>query len=257
MLFDACCFTGKWPFRKLGRPEISQMLEDHGRNGVTGGIVSSLESVFYNDPNEGDEDVAWRLPAGYLFAATHNPMLPYAAKEISENAYNAAAVRLFPCYHMYKPDDPRVAECCRAAASAGLVVYVIARMDDMRFDYILHQQVTDIASIAVLARTVPEARFVVSYGLELYNKIHLFADLPNVYIDGAYMPDLVFGYRDVAPGIPPGRLLFGTHHPLQLMESNVVTLRLADMETGEKDCVMYKNAAELFGLPVALSSSRA
>jgi len=233
------------------------MLEDHGRYGITGGVVSCLESIFYNDPNEGDEDVAGRLSAGYLFAATHNPMLPYAAKEISENAYKAAAVRLYPCYHMYKPDDPRVAECCQAAAAAGLVVYIIARMDDMRFDYILHQQVTDIADIAALARVVPEARFVVSYGWELYHKIHLFADLPNVYIDGAYMPDLVFGYRDVAPGFPQGKLLFATHHPLQLMESNVITLRLADMEAGEKDRVMYKNAAELFGLPAALSSSRA
>jgi len=248
MIFDATVFTGRWPFRKLGRPEIGHLLEDHAKNGINGGVLSNLESIFYNDPMEGDEDLAAKLPKGYLLAVTHNPALPYAAKEIAKNELKAAAVRLYPCYHGYKPNDPRVIEFCRAAAEAGLVVYVIARMDDMRFDYILHQHVTDTADIAELARAVPEARFVVSYGPELYRHIDKFTPLTNCYIDGAYMPDLVFGYQDKSPTFPPGKLLFATHYPLQLIEANAITIRLAGITTEEKDRIMYKNAAALFGL---------
>jgi len=248
MFYDATVFTGRWPFRKLGRPEIAHLLEDHEKNGVKGGVVSNLESIFYNDPMEGDEELAAKLPKGYLQALSHNPFLPFAAKEISKNELKAAAVRLYPCYHNYRPNDPAVIEFCRAAAGAGLVIYVIARMDDMRFDYLYHQQVTDFNDIAELVRRVPEAKFVISYGMDVYRRVKDIADCPNAYIDGAYMPDLVFGYRDAAPAFPAGRLLFATHYPLQLMESNTITLKLADIGCEEKDKIMYKNAAELFGL---------
>ena len=250
MKFDAAVFSGRWPFRKLGRPEIGHLLEDHEKNGIRGGVISSLESIFYNDPAEGDEDLAKKLPKGYLFAATHNPMLPYAAKEISKNEFGAAAVRLYPCYHKYKPNDPIVLEFCRAAASANLIIHIIARMDDMRFDYLYHQQVTAMEDIEALVSMIPEAKFIVSYGPELYRKAEKLLTYKNVWLDGAYMPDLIFGYRDVAPKFPAGRLLFATHYPLQLIEANAITLDRAPISDEEKNRYGRKNAAELFGLPL-------
>ena len=162
MMIDTTCFTGRWPFRKLGKPAIANLLEDHVKNGITAGVVSNLESIFYNDPMEGDEELAAKLPKGYKLAVTHNPLISYSVKEISRNPLNASAVRLFPSYHGYNICDGAVREFCRAAASAGLIVYIVCRMDDERLDYIHKQNVPSIGDVITLTRSTPECRFVLT-----------------------------------------------------------------------------------------------
>ena len=221
------------------------MVADHEKNGISGGIVSNLESIFYNDPMEGDEELAEKLPENYLLALTHNPMLPHAANEISKNGLNAAAVRLFPCYHGYRVNGPQVVEFCRAAAGAGLLIYIIARMDDMRFDYLFRQHVTDFSDITELAEKVPEAGFVVSQGSDIYKRIDEINKIPNLYADNAYIPDVVFGYRNKARLFKPGKLLFATHYPMQCMESNTIAIKLADIGDDEKENITRNNIETL------------
>ena len=249
-MFDATVFTGRWPFRKLGRPLIAHLLEDHHKNGIVGGVISNLESIFYNDPMEGCEKLADVLPAGYRLAISHNPFLPFAVKDVMKNELKAAAVRLFPVYHHYNPKDEHVVEFCRAAAEYGLIIYIIARMDDLRFDYLYRQMKPEFEDVIKLAQAVPKGKFIISgyNGTEIMQMAKEISACPNVYVDCAYMCVPCFAYRNVVPLLPRGRLLFATHYPLQLIESNTITIHLSDISQEDKECIMYKNAYKLFGL---------
>ena len=249
MIIDATCFMGRWPFRKLGKPTIADLLEDHAKNGITAGVVSNLESIFYNDPMEGDEELAANLPKGYKLAVTHNPLISYSNKEISRNSLNAAAVRLFPSYHGYNPCDGVVQEFCRAAASAGLVVYIVCSMDDVRLDYIHRQNVPSIGDITTLARATPECRFVLT-GMRIDALCRGAKDIiqcANLYVDTAYANAPLFPYDAVAAALPVERILFATHYPMICLESNMVAMENSTIDGKAKDAVLHGNAKKLFG----------
>ena len=249
MMIDATCFTGRWPFRKLGKPRIGDLLENHSKNGITAGVVSNLESIFYNDPMEGDEEFAEKLPKGYKLAVTHNPLISYAVKEISKNPLNAVAVRLFPSYHGYNPRDEIVKEFCRAAASAGLIAYIVSRMDDVRIDYIHRQTVPSIGDVTALARSVPECRFIMT-GMRIYDICLEAKDIVqcgNLYVDTAYANVPSFPYDAIVAALPARRILFATHYPMICLESNIVALENSTIDGYTKDAILYGNAEKLFG----------
>ena len=249
MMIDAACFTGRWPFRKLGKPDLADLLEDHVKNGIIAGVVSNLESIFYNDPMEGDEELAAKLPKGYKLAVTHNPLISYAVKEISRNPLNAVAVRLFPSYHGYNPRDEAVQEFCRAAASAGLIVYMVNKMDDVRGDYIHRQTVPSISDVTTLARAIPECRFILT-GMRIDEVCREAKDIiqcENLYVDTAYANVPSFPYDAIVAALPARRILFATHYPMICLESNIVALENSTIDGYTKDAILYGNAEKLFG----------
>ena len=250
MIFDTTAFTGSWPFRKLGKTSIAQMLEDHAKNGITGGVVSKLESIFYNDPMEGDEELAANLPPGYKLAITHNPLLPFALKEIRDNVLGAVAVRIFPSYHGYGLRDEAVKEFCRAAAASNLVVYVVARMDDVRLEYMFRQNVPPIDDVAALVQAVPECKFVLS-GLVLgglRSKGMEISRLKNLYVDTSYANAPPFVFDGIGDDVPIERILFATHYPILSFEGNIIALKHSSLSEAEKRGVAHDNAVGLFGL---------
>ena len=249
MIIDATCFTGRWPFRKLGKPAIDDLVQDHAKNGITAGVVSSLESIFYNDPMEGDEALAKNLPKGYKQAVTHNPFISYAVKEISKNPLDAVAVRLFPSYHGYNLSDGAVREFCRSAASAGLIVYIVCRMDDVRMDYIFKQQVPSFGDVTALALSVPECKFVLS-GMRLDEVCRAAKEIMqcvNLYVDTAYANVPTFAYDAIVAALPAERILFATHYPMNCLESNRVALDYSTIDDNAKDTLLHGNAEKLFG----------
>ena len=54
---DINCLVGHWPYRKLYKNTFEEVQKIHKANGISSGYVSSLDSIFYNDPFEGDEDL--------------------------------------------------------------------------------------------------------------------------------------------------------------------------------------------------------
>jgi predicted TIM-barrel fold metal-dependent hydrolase len=251
MIFDVSAFTGNWPFRRLSKPKLSDLLEAHKANGITGGLVSCLESVFYNDPEEGDRELAQQLPKGYLLALSHNPMLPFALEDLRENRLNAAAVRLYPCYHKYRLSDSL--PFCRKAGENGLVICIMAKMDDIRLDYLWLQTPPAVSEVMELAKAAPETRFILS-GItlgEIYRNAEALSKCPNLYFDLAFSGDLAFGYEKICSSLPIERLLFGTYFPLQCIESNCLAMETADIGDEARKLLACGNAARLFGIEKA------
>lgn len=225
-MIDSCAFVGSWPFRKLSRSTVPDLVQTNRRLGIDGAVVSCLDSVFYNDPSQGDSDLSGSLPEGYLFAMTHNPMLPFAVHDVSVNAYNACSLRLFPSIHGYSPDSPESIELCRAAAAAGLWITVVYKMDDVRMDYLMRQTVPSFEAITNLVRAVPEASFVLSgFGAEnVLAHAEAFNTLANLYTDIVYSSKVIFPVDALVSGISPDKILFATHQCMLCPDIGVLTL---------------------------------
>ena len=96
--FDVNCLLGHWPFRKLYRNTYADLIRVHNENGIDCGLVSSLNSIFYNDPFEGDEELHKVIKGtGYRHILTVNPMLPAFTEDIRKGVefFGISGVRNF------------------------------------------------------------------------------------------------------------------------------------------------------------------
>ena len=58
---DFNCFTGNWPFYRVRYNTVEKLAQLHSRIGITGGYISALEAIFYQDPYEAELALAKEL----------------------------------------------------------------------------------------------------------------------------------------------------------------------------------------------------
>ena len=249
MIFDVSACAGHWPFRKLYKPQLSDLLAAHQKNGVTHAVVSCLDSVFYNDPTEGDEELAAALPANYGFIMTHNPKIPYAQDDLTANASLAVGVRLYPNYHKYALNDATVTAFCKQAAAQGLPIFITCKSDDYRIGYLVAQTVPALDDIIGLAKAVPTATFILTgYSAgDLYRDAALMQAVGNLYADTAFFNNLYLPFDQICAVFPFERILYGSLFPLQCMETALLALDYADIDANMKEHILYRNAERIFG----------
>ncbi|MBE6941898.1 MAG: hypothetical protein E7455_06440 [Ruminococcaceae bacterium] len=223
MYFDTAAFCGHWPFYHVRNAGLEQMLERYRTTGIDGGLMSSLDAVFYQDPWEADRELVQALAGTHWrVAMSVNPMMPWAEQLLVQGKEaGVGAVRLYPCVHGYDEDDPRVVELCRLAGKLGLPVIITARMEDGRMCYLHEQRNPDMGKISRLARECGQTRFLVSNCLVAEAKALL--PLPeNLWLDTAgFRADF---FLETQQDIPPERFLFGSFAPLQCINSAVCVI---------------------------------
>src|SRR5690242_3937862 len=109
MAIDVNCLLGHWPFRKLYKNTLRDLQEVHAANGIQEGYVSSLNSIFYNDCFEGDEELHEMIKdSSYHHVQTINPVMPGFAEDKDEGVrrFSSKAIRIYPTFHGYSLQDP-------------------------------------------------------------------------------------------------------------------------------------------------------
>lgn len=231
MIYDFAAFSGHWPFRRLRSSGF----------GAGGGVVSSLDAIFYNDPREGDEPLMQSLPENWQPAVCLNPRLPWMKEALRD--YHARGVRfgrLYPCIHDYGPQDPGLHHLCKAASELGITLIVTARMEDDRLCYLLKQHSVSVTEWISLARKYPRVKFVFSH----FYAGELSACLPlpgNVWTDTS---GLCHGLDPVEnlinAGFPAERIVFGSFSPLECRESH-----LPNLPEHYRDLILSENGQHL------------
>lgn len=224
MSYDFSAFSGHWPYRHLRRSAVSEQLTEYEQLGFSGGCMSSLDAIFYNDPWEADESLLYAMSGtGWALAMCVNPMLPWTEHSIRHaHSLGVRHMRLYPGIHHYPIHS--ATEVCELAEELNMAVIITGRMEDARLCYLLNQQNVNTEDCFTLARQHPMTTFLLSgfYGSELSGH-GMVPD--NLWTDTA---GLCHGLHPVQTlietGFPLDKILFGSLSPLQCLHSHLLNL---------------------------------
>lgn len=224
MNYDFSAFTGHWPFRRLGRSSLPELLADYKKHGISGGILSSLDAVFYNDPWEADGPLLDALAGSpWELAMCVNPRLPWAEAAI-RNAHSLGVrhLRLYPGIHHYPLQE--AADICPLAAELNMTVIITGRMEDERLCYLLEQQPVSPGACVALARRFPDTRFLLTYFY--LSELLCCGSVPkNLWTDTSGLCHGLHPIQNLMEGgFPSDQIVFGSLTPLQCLESHLLNL---------------------------------
>ncbi|MEF3301733.1 amidohydrolase family protein [Paenibacillus sp. GYB003] len=225
MHFDVNALLGHWPFRKIRKNTLDHLRAVHRDNGITGGYVASLNSIFYNDPFEGDEELHETIAGTeYKHVLTVNPTLPGWRRDIEEGLarFDIRGVRIYPTYHDYDLASEPVAELCGVLKRHGLPLFVTKRMEDERLDYMMKPKPLDVGRLRAFANAHPDLDIVV---LNIrFNEIAAMKNeanrLPRLFFDTCGLKDKVFALEELLRIVPASKFLYGSQHPLYCLKSS-------------------------------------
>ncbi|MCL2518133.1 MAG: amidohydrolase family protein [Oscillospiraceae bacterium] len=234
-IIDANCLVGHWPFRKLYKNTFEKLLTTHKKNDIGYGFVSSIESIFYNDPAEGDADLLELIKdTPYRMIATINPLLPY------ERDPKYSGVKLFPTFHKYKLSEQNL--------NFNVPVFISARMNHEREDYYIFTPPTiDVEDVAKFIFLHPETTFVLltftEQELNTPSLKNVITGRDNVYFDISWLRYTFV--ENLVATFGAERMVYGSLHPMLCLESTLTTLLKADISAEQLNSILYKNALKI------------
>lgn len=250
---DINCMLGNWPFRKLYKNKLEDMLNVHKKNNIVSGLVSSLDGVFFNDPYEADEDLHNIVKnTSYKQVLTVNPTLPGYLDDIDNGVknLNIAGVRIYPCYHEYHLDNSNLDDLCNKLKEHNLPLFVSVRMEDERLDYLTHPTLEkkDVVTSFINKHNDIKIIFLTIRYAEILDLKDLFISNPNLFADSSGLKDEIFVVEKLLQHIPSEKIMYGSLHPLFCLKSTMLRFEKAEISDKDKENMLYNNAKKLFNL---------
>lgn len=244
---DVNCLLGHWPFRKIYKDRFEDLKKVHSDNGITSGYVSSLNSIFYNDPYEGDRELHEIIKCTqYRHVMTVNPTLPCFSEDIEKgiHEFNIKGVRIYPGYHQYGLDCDNLKQLCSVLNKFNLPLFLTLRMEDDRANYLFHPQPLDMQDVLNFIISQSNIRILLlnirfAEILRIKDSIN---SLPNVYIDTSGLKDLVFNIEKLLVEVNESKVMYGSLHPLYCLKSTFLQVTKAEMEQRSIKKILSENS---------------
>src|SRR4051794_31311406 len=135
-MIDTNFSIGHWPFRTLPGEDPAAVTKQLRQSGITQAWTGHLDGLFQRDVaavNLRLAETCRHVEAGLLipFGAV-NPTLPDWEEDLRRchETFHMPGIRLHPNYHGYTLDGPRFARLLELSAARGLVVQLVACLDD-------------------------------------------------------------------------------------------------------------------------------
>ena len=224
MPYDFTAFTGHWPFRRMRQSSLEAVLEKYRAAGFTGGVISSLDAIYYNDPWEADGPLVEQLRGtGWEIAMCLDPTLPRWEDRMAEAwAAGVRFVRLYPGIHGYSILN--TAALWEQAGKLGMTLLITARLEDERLCRLLRQEQVPVADCAHMAGKYPGVTVVLSeFYLPELRSLTSWPD--NLWTDTS-------GLRHGPLQEHWDRMVFGSGFPLNCLESHLLNLPDSAAECG-------------------------
>jgi len=248
-LIDTNVNLFRWPLRRLPCDETAALVGRLRANGVTQAWAGSFEGLLHRDiaaVNARLAEECRRQGQGLLVPfGSVNPKLPGWEDDLRRCAgeHRMPGIRLHPSYHGYKLDDPDFAKLLREAAGRGLLVQLVAIMEDRRMMHpLLQVEPPDLKPLAGVLKRTPGLR------LELLN---LKGPLPLELLEAGEvsmemaMIEGVGGVGALLSRVPADRVLFGSHAPLFYFESALLKLKESPLNEDQLRAIRCDNARRL------------
>ncbi len=249
---DVNCLWGNWPFRKLYKNKFSDLTKIHSENGFEFGYVSSMNSIFYNDPFEGESELHEVIKGThYRHVLTVNPTLPGYELDLERGIklFQIAGVRVYPGYHNYRLDDKRFLNLCALLRKHRLPLLLTMRLEDERLDYLYLPRRIDVPGELLkfidAVRDIPVLLMNLRYGEMLYCEEAL-RTYPNLYMDTSGIKDPVESFELITQHIGDKKIVYGSQYPLSALKSTLFEVTMAKIPQESKDRILRKNALDFF-----------
>lgn len=243
---DVNCLIGHWPYRKLHKNTFEDLRKVHIDNNISSGYVSSMDSIFYNDPFEGDEELHEILKgSNYHHVLTINPMLPEFLGDIQKGIklFNIKGVKIFPCYHGYSLDDINIGILCTELKKRNLPLFIVLRMEDERLNHLVKPSTVDLREISKFISRNKDIKIVI-LNANIYEILELQKDTTindNVFFDTSGLKGPLFPVEKLLEAVDVKKILFGSLHPLYCLKSTLLIVEKAQIEEAAKDKIMCEN----------------
>ncbi len=250
-LIDTSAFCGHWPFRRAQARSAAELKTLLTNGGVTRAWVSPLESVFYNDPMDANEELNSDIRGDEFFvqcgvinvtlASFHRDTLA------SMDDLNCHAIKIFPNYHGFDLSDPRVTELAEMTAEEGLPLCVQMRMQDERAHHPL-VKVPGVPPLSVVALASANPKSRVLACAAYLSELKTLAGAPNIWCETSFAENGET-LKNALGAVSPNRLVFGSHSPLHYLPAGVAKLNaeMAGATAEQVAAVAAGNAVELLG----------
>jgi uncharacterized protein len=252
MIIDVNVSTGVWPFRKFSIRTITDLESHLKRERVDAALVSSLEPVFYSDPEPADDALLEQTKhSGMLYGVpVINLSLPTWPGMVEKYLAlpETAGIKLHPSYHGYKITGPQIRVLASRLEDCGAPLVISMRMEDERLHYFrITVPPEPVEGIRELALEFPNLNIIV---LNCYlAEIRKLKDPPpNLFTDIAFAETL-YTLENVLSCFPDTQILFGSHTPFFVTLAAKVKAECSEADQTTKARVLGGNAAELFSLP--------
>ncbi len=247
---DMNCYIGNWPFRRLRRNSMEDLKRIHAENGIESGYVSSLNSIFYNDPYEGEKELQEALTGtSYQHVMTLNPLLPVWEQDIhrAEKEMNIRGIKIFPGYHGYSLQEKSADRLYRALESSGLPLFVVVRMEDERLNYLMTPRQLSAEEICSFIQKHDGDVPIVLIGMlaaELMTCGDAIRKARNVYFDTSGLRNF-FDTENLVETFGADKILYGSQFPLYCLKSSFLMTDKARIDEKDRGKIFCGNARRL------------
>lgn len=230
---DFNAFVGNWPFFKVRNNTVEKLAQLHARCGITGGLVSSLEAIFYQDPYEAELELALQLQGTpYMHVMTLNPRLPGWKDDLKRACaqLNIKAVRLVPGFQGYTLADPVLEEVAADLRVYGLPVILTLRMRDERTMWMLQPENVSMEDLQSFLDKYPDIPTLITHirAAEAEKLAPQFAARENLFVDISGFKDGLFVLdRMATESAACGHLIYGSGAPLMEMQATTMQIDTA------------------------------
>ena len=248
---DCNCLVGHWPFRMMRESGIDAIKAKHSETGINLGLVANMNSIFYNDPLEGEAELASMLEGtDYLHVMTVNPMLPDFEEDIriATEKYSICAVRIYPGYHQYRLDNnARVERLCSILKERKLPLFISVRMEDERLNYLLKPFTPEEFGLYEFLRQKPLVKLLLlTIRLhELLTHKEQITAYGNIWYDTSGLKDKPFGIELLCREMGSGKLVYGSQYPLFSLRSTLYLVERGKLEESAVNKILWNNAQKL------------
>ena len=254
-ILDTHVYLSRWPTRRMdcdGTAELVAMLREHG---VTQAWAGSFEALLHKDVSAVNSRLTqecrehgsdFLIPFGVI-----NPKLPDWEEDLRrcQEEYRMPGIRLHPNYHNYTVNDPDFVRLLRLSAERGLIVQIVAWMEDERcMNPVLRVPTADLTALPGVVEEAPLARIAVMNGITSVGWGEQpplqFPKSRQVVFDISILEGMMDLSRLVdAVGIE--RIVFGSYSPMFYFEAAALKLREAALNAEQSRAILNGNARRL------------
>jgi len=248
---DVNCFLGHWPFRKIRRGTFADLKAVHAENEIAFGYVSSLDSIFYNDPFEGDIELHETIRGSdYRHILSVNPALPCCLEDVRRGVQNfdIKGVRIYPDIHGFDLNSPEVDDLCRLLSLMNLPLVLTVRLEDERMCYLMQSRPPQMDSLEIFLKAHPQNAILLTgiYYSEILRIKDTLNRLENVFFDASGLKESLFVVEKLLTAVPAGKLLYGSQHSLYCLKSTLLLLEKAAIDPAVRSQILSENYRKLF-----------